>query len=237
MSTRVVFVPGYMQRADAWGGVAELLPERYPSTLLEHARHDRDGRLEEIAAAGEGAVLCGYSLGGRLCLHAALASPARYRALVLVGASAGIDDPVARSSRRADDERLAAWIETQPIDQIVVLWERQPVFADQSEVLVDAQRPGRLSHDPADLARLLRSAGQGAIEPVWNRLGELSLPVLALSGDLDRRYTDAARRIASSVPHGRAGVIEAAGHAPQLQRPAAVAAAIEDFLDGALGAA
>ena len=33
------------------------------------------GRLDEIAAAGEGAVLCGYSLGGRLALRAALREP------------------------------------------------------------------------------------------------------------------------------------------------------------------
>ena len=69
----VLFIPGFMQRGDAWRPVAELLPERYPSVLLDHAEHSLEGRLREIAeAASDGAVLVGYSLGGRLALRAAL---------------------------------------------------------------------------------------------------------------------------------------------------------------------
>ena len=69
---RILFVPGFMQRGEAWRPVAELLPERDPSDLLDHRQHDYEGRLAEIAEHGEGAVLAGYSLGGRLALHAAL---------------------------------------------------------------------------------------------------------------------------------------------------------------------
>lgn len=227
----MVFVPGFMQPAAAWAPVAESLPERYPSVLLEHEQHTFDGRLREISTAGKGAVLCGYSMGGRLALHAALHNPARYRALVTVSASAGIDAPAARAERAAADAKLASWMETQAIEQVVDIWERQPIFADQSEALVEEQRPGRLAQDPRALALLLRTAGQGALEPAWSRLAMLELPVLALAGALDDRYSKAARRIADSVPHGRARTIEYAGHAPQLQRPQVVAAALVEFLD------
>src|SRR3954447_4395553 len=101
--TMVLFVPGFMQRRDAWRPVAELLPERYPSTLLDHREHDYAGRLAEIAAAGEGAVLFGYSLGGRLALRAAIRDPERYAGLVTVGASAGIEDAAMRAARAEAD--------------------------------------------------------------------------------------------------------------------------------------
>ena len=231
----IVFVPGFMQPGTAWAAVAERLPERYPSVLLEHSEHTYEGRLEEIAAAAEGAVLCGYSLGGRLALHAALRDPARYAGLVTVSASAGIEAPATRAARAEADEKLAAWMETQEMEQIVAVWERQPLFADQSDALVEEQRPGRLEQDPRALALLLRTAGQGALEPVWQRLDSLSLPVLAIAGVLDDRYCDAARRIARAVPDGRAAIVELAGHAPQLQRPDEVAAALVDFLDQHLG--
>jgi 2-succinyl-6-hydroxy-2,4-cyclohexadiene-1-carboxylate synthase len=235
----VIFIPGFMQPAEAWSEVAERLPERYPRVLLRHHEHEREGRIEEIAAAAEAAegdvVLCGYSLGGRLALHAAVRDPSLYAGVVVLGAAAGIDEPASREARRAADEKLAAWMETQPIERIVEIWERQPLFADQSERLIEAQRPGRLSQDPRSLARLLRTAGQGTMEPIWGRLAVLDVPVLALAGARDERYRRETRRIAAEAPDAYAAVIEHAGHAAHLQRPAEFADALLAFLDERVG--
>jgi 2-succinyl-6-hydroxy-2,4-cyclohexadiene-1-carboxylate synthase len=229
----VLFIPGFMQRGDAWRPVAELLPERYPSTMLEHSEHSFEGRLREIQESGA-EVLVGYSLGGRLALRAALRSPESFRALVLIGATAGIDEGPLRVARAEADEKLASWMEAMPIEDIVGLWERQPLFADQPDALVEAQRPGRLSHDPRSLALLLRTAGQGVLEPVWHELRSLELPLLAIAGARDDGYTRAAKRIASTAPNGRAAIVESACHAAQLQRPDEVARLVSEFLDAAL---
>jgi 2-succinyl-6-hydroxy-2,4-cyclohexadiene-1-carboxylate synthase len=232
----VLFIPGFMQRGDAWRPVAELLPERYPSVLLDHREHSFEGRLGEIAGAAsaagaEGAVLVGYSLGGRLALRAVLRDPNRYAGLVTVGATAGLDDPSLRSSRAEADDRLASWMEAAPIEDVVSIWERQPLFADQSEGLIEEQRPGRMSHDPAELAMLLRTAGQGVLEPVWHELLTLEVPVLAIAGARDEGYVRAAQRMADVAPRGRAAIVEDAGHAAHLQRPERVAELIAGFLN------
>jgi len=120
-----------------------------------------------------------------------------------------------------------------PIEDIVGLWERQPLFADQSDALVEAQRAGRLSHDPRSLALLLRTAGQGVLEPVWHELRALELPLLAIAGARDEGYTAAAKRIASTAPRARAAIVEDAGHAAHLQQPQEVGRLITDFLDTA----
>jgi 2-succinyl-6-hydroxy-2,4-cyclohexadiene-1-carboxylate synthase len=233
----VLFIPGFMQRGDAWRPVAELLPERYPSRLLDHAEHSFEGRLREIGESaastpdGLPPVLVGYSLGGRLALRAALRDPASFTAVVLVGSTAGIDEGPLRVQRAEADEKLASWIEVMPIEDIVALWERQPLFADQSDLLVDEQRPGRLSHNPRSLALLLRTAGQGALEPVWHELRTLEVPLLAIAGARDDGYSAAAKRIAATAPNARAAIVEEAGHAAQLQQPARVADLITEFLD------
>ena len=136
-----------------------------------------------------------------------------------------------RVQRAEADEKLASWIEAMPIEDIVSLWERQPLFADQSEVLVEEQRAGRLSQDPRSLALLLRTAGQGALDPVWHELRTLDLPLLAIAGARDDGYTAAAKRMAQVAPNGRAAIVEEAGHAAHLQQPQAVSDLIEEFLD------
>lgn len=222
----VVFLPGFMQHADSWSQIAATVGERYPVRVVDFSTWTFEERVGEITA--EGAVVVGYSMGGRLALHAALGSD--WAGLVVVGASAGISDPDERRLRREADEELADWIEAHSIDEVVERWERNPVFASQPPELVEAQRAGRLAHEPADLARLLRSAGQGALEPIWGRLPELRIPVLALAGENDSTYRAAAERIASLVPGGSSSVIAGAGHAAHLEASDAVSDAILAFL-------
>jgi 2-succinyl-6-hydroxy-2,4-cyclohexadiene-1-carboxylate synthase len=227
MAVPVLFIPGFMQPASAWAPVAERLGGEY--TLLEHREHSFEGRLAEIAGAGAGALLVGYSLGGRVALRAALRDPERYAGLVTVGVTAGIEDPAERSARAEADERLASWIEAAPIEDVVAVWERQPLFADQAEALVEQQRPGRLVQDPRALALLLRTAGQGVLDPVWHELLTFQLPLLAGAGSRDEGYASVANKIAATAPHAKAQIVENAGHAVQLQQPAQLAAIVAAF--------
>jgi 2-succinyl-6-hydroxy-2,4-cyclohexadiene-1-carboxylate synthase len=224
----VTFVPGFMQRGEAWEPVARALAERYRVRCLDFTTWTFEERLGEITgtAKPQDAVV-GYSMGGRIALHAALREPDAFPALALVGVSAGIES---RDERRRSDEELAAWIERHTIDEVVERWEAQPVFASQPPELVLAQRAGRLSHDPRKLAQLLRSAGQGATPPLWDRLHELRCPVLLIAGERDERYVEAADRMASLIPRADVRIVPAAGHAPQLEQPLLVAELLDEYL-------
>ena len=211
----------------ARGRRGRALPEREPSAPLDHREHSFEGRLAEIAAAGEGAVLCGYSLGGRLALHAALRDPGPLRGVVTVGARAG-HRGAGGAQRPGRGRRAARRLDGDaPIEEIVGVWERQPLFADQSRRAGGgAARRAGSSQDPRSLALLLRTAGQGALEPVWHELDELR----AAAAGARRRPRRALRARRASgwprpAPDGRAALVEQAGHAAQLQRPEAVAGA------------
>jgi 2-succinyl-6-hydroxy-2,4-cyclohexadiene-1-carboxylate synthase len=152
-----------------------------------------------------------------------------------VGVSAGIEDRGEREDRRRSDESLAEWMERRSIEEVVHRWEGQPVFETQSPDLRERQRPGRLSHDPRLLAKLLRSAGQGALAPVWEGLSELRCPVLLTAGEQDRRYASAVARMAAALPDARVRLVPDAGHAPQLEAPAEFTGLLLEFLDEHLG--
>jgi 2-succinyl-6-hydroxy-2,4-cyclohexadiene-1-carboxylate synthase len=232
----VAFLPGFAQRGDAWEPVADRVAQRYRSVCVDFGSWTFDQRLSELASRlDDGDAVVGYSMGGRLALRAALRRPGKFSALVLVGASPGIEETAERLARKRTDEELADWIEGHSIEEFAERWEAQPVFASQPPEVVEAQRPGRLSHDPRKLAQLLRSGGQGTFEPVWDELERIDCPVLAVAGELDTKYADAAFRIAERVKHGRARLVSGAGHAPQLERPAEFAELLLDFLDEHLG--
>lgn len=193
--------------------------------------HEVRATLPEAAdlvadALGEGPVdLGGYSFGARVALHVALAYPTRVRRLVLLGASRGIEDPLARAQRCEADERLARRIEEIGADAFLAEWLAQPLFATLGNT--DAATRSR---NGDGLAASLRLAGTGTQAWLAPRLAELSMPVLALAGSLDAKFSDEARAIATAVPDGRVALVEGAGHAAHLEKPAACATLVEDFL-------
>jgi 2-succinyl-6-hydroxy-2,4-cyclohexadiene-1-carboxylate synthase len=119
----VVLLHGFAGTPRAWDGVSALLPrERLRPLALDLPGHgaQADARrpisfgccvAHVLARAPARFTLCGYSLGGRVALHVALAAPARVSRLVLVSTSAGIEDATERAKRRAADGALADELE------------------------------------------------------------------------------------------------------------------------------
>ncbi len=169
-------------------------------------------------------ALAGYSMGGRVALHAALMlKPER---LILIGASPGLEDPAERAARRAADEALAARIEQIGVEAFAAEWGAQPLFAGQAPRVAAAANADRLRNTPAGLAAALRGLGTGVMEPLWERLPELTMPVTLIAGERDEKFRALAERMAARLPDARLHVIAATGHAPQLEDPEAVARVI-----------
>lgn len=170
-------------------------------------------------------VLAGYSMGGRIALHVALAAPERVERLVLVATTAGIEDAARRADRRRADERLAADIERDGLEAFAERWVSQPLFAADPEPVRALQREDVLGNRAAGLAAALRGLGTGVMTPVWDRLGELAMPVTVLAGERDARYRTLGARLAAATGTELV-VVPGAGHGLPREAPAAVAAAI-----------
>ena len=64
------------------------------------------------------------------------------------------------------------------------------------------------------------------MEPLWGRLGELHVPVTLVVGERDAKFRAIAEQMAPAIADSRVELVAGAGHAAQLERPEAVAAAI-----------
>jgi len=235
----LLLLHGFMQTGRGWDEVVRHLDgERYRPLAPDIRGHGAAAarRPIDFAACVADAValvrrpftLAGYSQGGRLALHVALAHPERVSRLVLVSATAGIADDAERERRRAADATLATWMEAEGrlMTEVADRWGAQPLFATQTAAVAAAARADRLSNEPLHAAAALRGIGTGVMAPLWERLGELTMPVAVLAGERDEKYVALGERLAAALPNGALTVVPGAGHALALEAPAAVAAAI-----------
>lgn len=236
MTQALVLLHGFTHTGRSWDPVAEKLGESYSPLALDIRGHGGASAVTPVTLEAvisdldqlspDEFVLVGYSMGGRLALQYALARPDRVQRLVLIGASPGLDDHAQRAARIEADERLAVELERLSIEDFAQRWARTPVLADQPPEVAARVHADRVRNNPEGLARALRGLGTGAVEPVWNRLGELRMPVLLLVGARDERFLAIAQQMAQSIETARLEVIPGAGHAAHLEQPEAVAAAI-----------
>lgn len=233
----LVLLHGFGGTHRTWDLVLAHLPrERYRPLALDLPGHGDQvdaGRpisfegcvAAVLARSPRRSALAGYSMGGRIALHAALSAPERVQRLVLVACGPGIESAEERAERSAADRRLAAEIAGAPIERFADRWCAQPMFAEDPPEVDALARADYLRNRPDALANVLRGIGQGEMTPLWDRLHELSMPVTVIAGERDAKFTKIARRMVSAAPHGRL-VLVPGGHRLPLESPAAVAAAI-----------
>jgi 2-succinyl-6-hydroxy-2,4-cyclohexadiene-1-carboxylate synthase len=234
----VVLLHGFSGTHRAWDGVvARLDPERYLPLALDLPGHGAAADAERpitfpgcvahvLAAGPERFVLCGYSQGGRIALHVALAAPERVSRIVLVSTSAGIEDPGERSRRRLSDERLAEELESAPFEGFIERWRAQPLFAGEPPDVGRLAREDQRRNRPDALAAALRGIGTGEMEPLWDRLAELGMPVTVLVGARDEKFQASGKRMTELLPDAQL-VVAPGGHGLPLENPAAVAVALD----------
>ena len=233
MARDVVLLHGFTHTGASWDPVVAALAESYRALAPDIRGHGSAAGREPVtlgAVIGDVAgiapprfTLVGYSMGGRIALHAALALSDRVERLVLIGASPGLADPAERAARRAADERLADEVEHMTIGEFAHRWAQTPVLAGQPPAVAAAVDSDRRRNQPAGLARALRGLGTGALPSLWERLGELGAPVTLVVGERDEKFRAIAGEMARGLSDGRVVAVAGAGHAVHLEAPERVA--------------
>lgn len=164
----------------------------------------------------EPVVLAGSSMGGAIALEIALRRNANVRGIVLLGSGSRLRVAPAILEGLAQDFDAAC-------AQLATLMYAEPTADRVSASLRMMRRAGQ--------ARTLRDFQACNAFDVTDRLGEIGVPLLALTGERDvmtpPKYAEA---LAGRVAGARVRIIPGAGHLVMAERASETNAALENFV-------
>jgi len=179
---------------------------------------------QRVKATGDTApVLLGYSLGGRLALHALAAEPTLWAGAILVSTHPGLDTGRERAARLEHDRRWLDRLQSLPWETFLNEWNAQRVFAPRAS-------PGKASNYRPEMSKAFREWSLGTMHKMSGSLAK-NVRCLWVSGALDEKFTKLAAEAAAASPSHRHTVIAGAGHRVPWVRPEAFAAVVRSFLD------
>lgn len=174
------------------------------------------------AAGMEIAALVGTSLGGRIAVELALESPERVSALVLVGS--GLDGHEWSQEVHAFGDEEEAALERGDLDTAVEtnlrMWLAGPRRA-LDEIDHGIRRlVGEMQRNAFQLQQGHEFQLAAFEPPASQRLGEIRVPTLVLTGDEDVSDIHLiADKLTGEIPGAERATISDAAHLPNLERP------------------
>ncbi len=238
----VFLLHGWGLHSAVWDGFAEDLAGDVRVTAVDLPGHGgsppqgvfslSDAVDAVLEAAPSNAVWLGWSLGGTVALEAAARCPDRVRRLVLMASNPrfvvgadwpGMDPSVLEqfATGLADDYRGT-------LQRFLALVARG---ADGEAGTLRALRRRFAAGEPPDAGALRAGLEILRNTDLRSRLGELTMPVLAVLGERDTLVPVGIRPLlAAALRCGRVETVPAAGHAPFLSHPRVCARLLRDFL-------
>ena len=214
---------GLTERPLQWSGENPYSPEAQVALVI--------GLMDALGV--ERAILVGNSAGGTVAMQTALAHPDRLQALILVdpavygggGAPAWVRPLLHTPQMRRLGPLLARQLQTRGPELIELAWHDPSRITPN--VLEGYQKPLRAEHWDRALWELTLASRASDLP---ERLSELTLPTLVITGDDDRIVPTAqAVRLAEELPNARLAILPQCGHLPHEECPAEFMQAVGEF--------
>jgi len=199
--------------------------------------YDMDTLAEDAAAllGALGAAPChfaGLSMGGFVALRLGARRPELVRSLILMETSAD-PEPAENVPRYRQLGRVVRLVGLAPVaPRVMPIMFGRTFMTDPARAAERREWRRRMAaNHRVGISRALN----GVIERagVYEEIDRITAPTLVIVGEQDvATVPEKARRIAGRIPGARLVTIPGAGHTSTVEQPAAVTAAIAEFLDG-----
>jgi pimeloyl-ACP methyl ester carboxylesterase len=226
----LLLLPGLNTTARLYEAQIDALADIADPTVADLTRHDTVAALaaDVLAEAPGHFALAGLSMGGYVAFEIMRQAPGRVERLALLDTQARPDTPESTAKRR----RLVELAEAGDFETALALLAWTDLVAttrasdDSLEAIIYGM--GREVGPEAFVRQEEAIIGRPDSRPL---LPGIACPTLVLVGDDDRiTPPPLAREMAEAIPCARLVVVEDCGHLSALERPAAVNAALRDWL-------
>lgn len=163
--------------------------------------------INDYASESSGTrIIIGYSLGGRLALHALIHNPQIWTAAVIISAHPGLTSEEEKGIRYQGDQEWAGSFLSESWNVLVDKWNSQPIFKEnygpKEENLFSRQ----------SLATALTGWSLGIQKDLTSTIADLNLPILWMTGESDQKFTSIGKHLKFSHSLSKQCVIKDAAH-------------------------
>lgn len=169
-------------------------------------------------------ILMGYSLGGRLAMHALITAPTFWDYAIFISSHPGLENEQEKNRRLQTDSLLAERFLKDPWEKLMADWNQQSVF-NQKEKIERLEK----DYSRGTLASILRNWSLGRQDNLKDKLEELQIPLFFIAGQNDAKYVKLAKSLHLKNPHAQIWLAPNASHRVPWETPQAFIDQIERF--------
>lgn len=244
------FLHGFLGRPNDWDAVKGPLsqsqnlriftPDYFNDRALgpQHSFQDWADNftdwVENLGCSAEINILVGYSLGGRLALHAFERQPALWKKVICVSANPGFNDVydsfnAASEERRLREKNDSYWAEEfrkAPWESVLRAWNAQPVFGGGENEPVRSEMD--YSREVLGLALTQWSLAQQ--KNMRFLLKEHAQKVLWIVGAKDEKYVQMSNKLKNEISELQVESLPEASHRILFDNPYGLSKSICEFI-------
>lgn len=257
----IFFLHGFLGRPNDWDPVISFLPKNFlgnaksvryfPVDYLNHKDLNSENNFQDWAAhfnqwvssiseKTDVNLLVGYSLGGRLGLHALNHCPELWHKSVFISVNPGFADDLKigsdslnisiskeRHSRRQNDNEWAENFLNMPWSDLLSVWNAQVVFHGSKAEPIRCEK----DYSRNLLALALRQWSLSRQNNFRKFMNKYSSKILWLVGDRDKKFLDLAMILQKEVEALEVGIIPESSHRVLFDQPCALAEKIQAIIE------
>lgn len=203
-------------------------PSLWDNTATDFTSWTHNFTNTVAAAHNQPQWLLGYSLGGRLALHALCAQPDLWAGVVVVGAHPGYQSQSECRKQLAWDTKWADRFRHEPWEKLLKAWNELPVFGG----IPNPIPPDINTFDQSKVAAAFTRFSKGQQSYLVPGLAApQNPPVLYITGEKDTRYHTIGQMLQTHCPTVQHVVIPGACHRVPWENTPAFIKIIQVFLD------